>query len=280
MKSLEKIVETLVINGTLTDTPGLFYGKTGIAVFFFHYAQQTGNALYQDYAMNLIEGIQEQITVTSSVRYDVGLAGIGAGFEYLMQNGFLEAEDEDIFEDFDARMFRTALYEPYPDLSFEGGLTGWGRYFIYRLRGKGQKSDKLNKALTHIVHEIVRNVMKNKVLENEQPDVYRFLHDITELPGYADKCNKALQKCRKWECVQKPEVKKLFPYMNQLLRLYACMKYFKMDLTEEIDLEWEDWKEKENHSLTDMGLLNGWANEGLLYLSYTRQKDYSLMNLL
>jgi len=55
------------------------------------------------------------------------------------------------------------------------------------------------------------------------------------------------------------------------------MNYFKMDLTEEIDGEWEEWKEKENNSLTDMGLLKGWANEGLLYIS---QKDYSWMNLL
>ena len=34
MKSLEKIVQKLIINGTLSDQPGLFYGKTGIAVFF------------------------------------------------------------------------------------------------------------------------------------------------------------------------------------------------------------------------------------------------------
>ena len=38
MKPLEKIVETLIINGTLAEQAGLFYGKTGIAVFFFYYA--------------------------------------------------------------------------------------------------------------------------------------------------------------------------------------------------------------------------------------------------
>ena len=39
MKSLEKIVETLIINSTLAEQAGLFYGKTGIAVFFLHYAK-------------------------------------------------------------------------------------------------------------------------------------------------------------------------------------------------------------------------------------------------
>ncbi|MDH6358179.1 hypothetical protein [Parabacteroides sp. PF5-9] len=28
----------LLLNGTLTECPGLVYGKMGIAVFFFHYA--------------------------------------------------------------------------------------------------------------------------------------------------------------------------------------------------------------------------------------------------
>jgi hypothetical protein len=50
MKQLDKIVQTLIINGTLTEQPGLFYGKTGIAVFFFHYGRQTGNRLFQEYA--------------------------------------------------------------------------------------------------------------------------------------------------------------------------------------------------------------------------------------
>ena len=145
MKSIEKNVQKLIINGTLTDCPGLFYGKIGIAVFFFHYARQTGNVLFQDYAIDLIEEIQKQITVDISARYDVGLAGIGVGFEYLLQNGFLDAEDSDIFEDFDALMYRVAMYEPYPDLSLQEGLSGWGRYFIYRFRDNGKKKENCTK---------------------------------------------------------------------------------------------------------------------------------------
>jgi hypothetical protein len=70
------------------------------------------------------------------VDYADGIAGIGAGMGYLIQNGFLETETTDIFEDFDARIYRAAMYEPYFDLSLPEGLTGWGRYFIYRLRGR------------------------------------------------------------------------------------------------------------------------------------------------
>jgi len=278
MKSIDKIVETLIINGTLIEQPGLFYGKTGIAVFFFHYARQTNNTLFQNYAFDLIEEIQQQITVTFPARYDVGIAGIGTCFEYFLQNNFLEADD-DIFEDFDARMYRAAFYEPYPDLSLEGGITGWGRYFIYRLKGSGEKNIKLHEALTHIANFITQKVLNNEVLENEQPDVYRFLYDITKLSGYEERYRKASQLSMKWECIHQPEVNKFFPYMHQLPRLYACMNYFKIDLTEKINLEWEKWKEIENHSLSNMGLLNGWTSEGLMYLLHMHQTDFSWLQL-
>jgi len=278
MKSIVEIVETLILNGTLTDTPGLFYGKTGIAVFFFYYARQTGNELYQDYAMNLIEEIQEQITVTSSARYDTGIAGIGVGFEYFLQNGFLSA-DEDIFEDFDARMFRAALYEPYPDLRLEGGLTGWGRYFIYRLRGKGQKNDKLLKALSYIANEIARKIKKKTVLENEQPDVYRFLYDLISLHEYVEKYNNTIQKCREWPRISKPDVQKIFPYMNNLQRLLVCQSYFNMDLTEEIKREWKKWEETDD-TLMDMGLLKGMSSNGLLHLTKLDENIATWFNLL
>ena len=280
MASIDKIVQTLIINGTLTDSPGLFYGKTGIAVFFFHYARHTGNRLYQNYAMDLIEEVQKQIIDPFSVRYDVGLAGIGVGFAYFLQNGFIETDDSDFFEDFDARMYRTAMYEPYPDFSLEGGLTGWGRYFIYRMRVNGQKNSKLHEALTHIAHEIAKKVTHNAIPENEQPDVYRFLYDLVTLPAYADKYANALEQCREWNCIRKPDIQKIFPCMNNLQRLYACQKYFNMDLTEEIGKERANRKASGTDLLTDMGLLNGWTMEGLSYLTSIEKQETSWINLL
>ena len=53
-KDTQQIADMLLLNGTLTESPGLVHGKIGIAVFFFHYAQYTGNGLYADYAMDLI----------------------------------------------------------------------------------------------------------------------------------------------------------------------------------------------------------------------------------
>jgi hypothetical protein len=38
-QDLRQIADMLLLNGTLTECPGLVHGKMGIATFFFHYAQ-------------------------------------------------------------------------------------------------------------------------------------------------------------------------------------------------------------------------------------------------
>jgi len=280
MKQIEKIFETLIINGSLTEQPGLFYGKTGIAVFFFHYAQHTGNTLFQEYAMALIEAIQKQITNTTPTRYDVGIAGIGAGFEYFLQNGFIEAEGSDFFEDFDDRMYRAVMHEPYSGFSLEGSITGWGRYFIYRLQGTGHKHKKLNDALMFIANLLTKKIKLNKVTEKERPDVYRFLLDLTAIPEFKEIFSKPLLQCKAWDSISKPDIRKIFPYLNPLQRLLACQRYFNLDLSDEIRQEWEKWEEADNNALTDMGLLKGWAAEGMLYLTRFHNLDNSWIKLI
>ena len=131
-KDLQQIGELLLLNGTLTEDPGLVHGKMGIAVFLFHYAQYTENMLFADYAMDLIGEIQNQLHIDSCADYEKGVAGIGVGIRYLIQNDYLDAEDN-IFEDLDQRMYRAVMYDPWRDFSLYGGLAGYGRYWISRL---------------------------------------------------------------------------------------------------------------------------------------------------
>ena len=111
-KDLRQMADMLMLNGTLTECPGLVHGKMGIAVFFFHDVQYTDNMLFVDYAIDLIGKIQEQIHVASPADYEKGIASIGDGIDYLIRNDFLNVE-KDIFENFDQRMVRAVLYDPW-----------------------------------------------------------------------------------------------------------------------------------------------------------------------
>lgn len=132
-QDIRRIADMLLLNGMLTDCPGLVHGKMGIAAFFFHYAQYTDNVLFVNYALDLIGEMQNQLHANSRADYEKGIAGIGVGIDYLIRNEFLDAED-DIFEDLDQRMVRAVMYDPWLNLSMYNGLTGYGRYWITRLR--------------------------------------------------------------------------------------------------------------------------------------------------
>lgn len=67
---LQKTSDILILNGTLTESPGLIHEKTGIAIFFFHYSQYTKNMLFADYAMDIIYEIQNQIHSNSLANYE------------------------------------------------------------------------------------------------------------------------------------------------------------------------------------------------------------------
>ena len=127
---LERISNTLLINGGFLDNPGLYTGEMGLVLFFSHYAFFTQNELYADYSSVLLEKIQSRIHQDIPVNYAYGLAGIGATTEYLVQKGFFEADTDDILSDFDRRIF----YRDIPYLPVEEVL-GIGYYALWRSSG-------------------------------------------------------------------------------------------------------------------------------------------------
>ena len=158
---LQQISNMLLLNGTLTYCPGLIHGKMGISIFFYHDARHKCFDLLENYALDLIDEIQEQIHANSPADYERGVAGIGIGIDYLIQNGFLKATD-DIFDDFDQRMYRAVMYDPWQDFSLYDGLTGYGRYWIMRLHHQ-KSSIQARECLLRIVYNIkVQLTMHNK----------------------------------------------------------------------------------------------------------------------
>jgi len=63
--------------------------------------------LYSDYSFDLIEKIQNRIHEKAPIDYQQGLTGIGVAFEFMVQNGFIDADTDDLLEDFDKQLFST-----------------------------------------------------------------------------------------------------------------------------------------------------------------------------
>lgn len=250
-KDLHQIADMLLLNGTLTECPGLLHGKMGIAIFFFHYTKFTGNGLFADYAMDVIGEMLDQIHVNSPADYENGLAGIGVGFDYLIQNGFLCTED-DICEDFDSRMYQAVMYDPCSNFGLYGGLTGYGRYWLTRLRYP-ESAVLAQECLLRITVQV--DTMLPNILIAEQSDVFGFLSNMQKLSGF-DQYTGLLEKCRKEWSFSEPLRHEIENTLQQIPNL--------------------DMKK----APVNTGLLGGYAQEGMLRLTALGQTDASWINLL
>ena len=116
------------------DKNGLFYGKMGLVIFLFHYAQIFGDKFYEYIADGLLDLVFENLDDRSALDYADGLAGIGVGIEYLLQNEFVKGNADDILIDLDL-LFDKAVSSPLNDLSLENGICGWIKYLQFRIAG-------------------------------------------------------------------------------------------------------------------------------------------------
>lgn len=278
---LSQIADILVINGTLTECPGLVHGKMGIAIFFFHYAQYTNNILFADYAMDLIGEILNQLNVNSRANYKKGIAGIGVGIDYMIRNDFLDTED-DICEDFDGIMYRAVKYDPWQDFSEYNGLTGYGRYWMTRLDFP-IPAMQARECLIHIVKLIEENLPD--ISAEERTDVYCFLYDLQKISDF-DRCIGLLEQCRRIWGLQSPNIILSFPRLGDsatgnIIRSYQYEQYFNDSLQHEMNIALRQIPALEMEKpKVDTGLLNGYAGEGMLRLAALGQTGYSWMFLL
>jgi lantibiotic modifying enzyme len=139
-KRFQRIVNVLLLNASFIDNLGLMHGKMGIAIFFFHLARETQNQIYEDYAGELIDEIYDEISISTPLDFENGLAGIGWGIEYLAQKGFIEAETDEVLESIDNQM-RPSLNQ-FKGIGLLNGLIGLGAYYLKRIQNSGSSADK------------------------------------------------------------------------------------------------------------------------------------------
>jgi len=150
---LQQISDVLLINGGFLNNPGLYSGETGIVLFFVRYARFTQNDLYLDYAYGLVEKIQNRINHNTLINYEQGLTGIGSTIEYLVQNGFFEADTDEILEDFDKRVFFTynLLYLPIDE------VIDVSHYALWRLSGSNAHKGMILQTILPQIEKVLHN---------------------------------------------------------------------------------------------------------------------------
>ncbi|MCD7935765.1 MAG: hypothetical protein LUG98_02795, partial [Tannerellaceae bacterium] len=71
-----------------------------------------------------------------TIDFENGLMGIGCGIEYLIQEGLIRENGNEILEDIDQVLFLVINNEERLQCSQQKVLTGWMKYLMYRLKGQ------------------------------------------------------------------------------------------------------------------------------------------------
>ena len=124
--------------GKIDSNIGIMGGKSGIALFFFYYANLTMEEKYVDFAHQLINDIFDEINKEASLHTLAGgLAGVGWMMEHLVQNDLVDADTDDVLESLDPFLHKAMIFEiEKGNYDFLHGAVGLGTYFLYRLAKK------------------------------------------------------------------------------------------------------------------------------------------------
>jgi hypothetical protein len=134
---LDKILESLAQpHNQYVDNFGLYNGKMGICVAFFLTYKITGNLVYRKQALSLVDEISENIDKIKELGLGAGLAGIGWGIEWIIQNKFVDEDSNEILSDLDDELYRDVIFSKSKNLSLYNGALGKAVYFYKRLNSR------------------------------------------------------------------------------------------------------------------------------------------------
>jgi hypothetical protein len=148
----------------------------------------------------LLDEVMENCSLELPVTYGDGLCGIGVGIEYLLQEGFVEGDADEILWQIDCRVFNTINSRAIGTLGIGKGICGLAYYLYYRLsRRKGEEDIKVLRMKEHLIYLIdwiadsLRGVRESSLFE----EVFFILCLLHRLNVFNAKVEKLMEYCEK-----------------------------------------------------------------------------------
>ena len=154
----ELVINQLIQKAYSVKSPGLLYGKMGIALSLFDYGRHTGCAVFSDLGDELTDGILDDVECKTGFDF--------ATIEYLAQQGYVECDTNQVCAEIDRRMEKLCVHR-LNDLSLETGLEGLLHYLLARLQGALRQNGNVPFS-ADFLHEVQSTI--NNIGEIHLPD--------------------------------------------------------------------------------------------------------------
>jgi hypothetical protein len=184
----EQLANFLLKNTHSANNPGLIHGKMGTSVLAFLLAQETRDKNYHYFAEDLIDEIYEEISSTTPICFETGLAGIGWGMEFLSQNKFIEIDTDEALKDLDNEIFNEIVYNTPRELSLTKGILGIGAYLLMRISNRPPENRDIFKltnqqALVFLIDELDRKTQDiSKIISEPSYDGSKIFDLLWDYP--------------------------------------------------------------------------------------------------
>lgn len=172
MVTKNRINELLIENSHFLSNPSLLRGKMGLSLFLYTCGELTDED-------DKIKKAEQDLTHVLDIvmrqplppHFEDGLAGIGWGIEYLIKNGLIDANPDEMLEDIDTTLFQL-INERARDLTFniQKGVLGYTLYFYYRILDKEFKlrADDESLFFRRVIIDLVNSIAR--LIDAEEPD--------------------------------------------------------------------------------------------------------------
>lgn len=173
----QKLLHHLILHSC--DVPmalGLFDGMTGIMLVLAHYARVRKQPLVENAADFLMSRIINNMTESTVMDLANGIAGIGWGIEYLIQNGYMKGCGAELTGELDERIMNLDVRRMTDD-SLGKGLCGLFHYVAVHAQGAMLQGKTVFDAqyLNDWLH-----ILQNKQAENPQEKKWGKMYKVLD----------------------------------------------------------------------------------------------------
>ncbi|QES88732.1 lanthionine synthetase LanC family protein [Rhizosphaericola mali] len=125
------------------DHIGLFDGIGGESILLFLLSKCDSESINKQRAQQSLDIISDNIDSMERLNFSDGLAGIGWMVEWIVQNGFLEFNTNEVLEDIDNTLYKSVIYSSDNNISLARGTIGKILFFWSRYRSKNPSTHRL-----------------------------------------------------------------------------------------------------------------------------------------
>lgn len=244
---LNELVQLLIQGISEVTDVGLMNGKMGMSIFFFRLAQETQNVAHTEMAEKQVEEVYNFIAEGSvPMDFENGLAGIALGICFLVKNGFVEADLDEILLEVDDKVYKflIANMDKIP-FNLRQGVLGYLFFTLTRYEVVGDSGDGSNRYIFHRLGADLINrlgqLIEEEKFQSREPLLFTIYWDFPVLLILLAKARKLdINQCKVDRIVEylSPMVVSLFPRLHgNRLYLLLGMEY----ILKQVDLS--AWRE-------------------------------------